>query len=438
MKRLAAPLLLVALLAGPARGQNDIARAVLFWLPDQREGLYAEIELRRPLRQAPAAAEVRLTTLPSKTRLSVSAVRLTATKDTLIVLWDAAVTPRLDDTQFEIRIEKVIFAERPEAGLSATGPLYARANLSQLIEQREREFQEAIAHAKTAQEKNLFAGLSVAAPTSGQAAGDAEIHLNRWVRPNGFVSLNVNRSSADKADPKHFDVGFTLRSVHPFLLGRTDSAEKPAKQVLRDKDAQAAAGRWLLGLLIDGAGRLEGDAASFRVTNAVFDLPIQLASRTMGFGELGRNGYWQFRLMPAGVEAGYNLGSEDRARENYRIARFKYGLILGLVYQPKDEPNAFPQRAVLDLQAGGRHLFENESAWDAAKKQAVSIASGYKPWYQVDAKIFLIGNQAGRVGFKLTFIRGSLPPIFTETRAFRFGLVFETTDDRSSQGQPLK
>ena len=207
---------------------------------------------------------------------------------------------------------------------------------------------------------------------------------------------------------------------------------------MRAQDVGAAKNRKLLGVLLDGSGRLEGDATNFAVTNAVFNLPVQLASRTMGFGALGKNGYWQFRLVPAGVEAGHNLGSDNPNLKQYTILRYVTGATLGLIYQPKDNTNALVQRLEFDGQVAGRYLFNDEVAWDATTKKTSSVTAGMKPWYQADLKAFVFSNGQGRAGVKITFIRGSLPPIFSDTRAFRFGFIFETSDDKTSQGKPGK
>jgi hypothetical protein len=50
------------------------------------------------------------------------------------------------------------------------------------------------------------------------------------------------------------------------------------------------------------------------------------------------------------------------------------------------------------------------------------------PWAQIDLKIMLVENKAGRYGLKFTYQNGSLPPIFAHTRAVQFGFVFESTD----------
>jgi len=410
----------------------------LYWLPDQAEGLYATVEFGAAIKLAPVATQIRLLSKPSGTPLSVATVRLAATQDTLVIIWDPSALPQENDTQFEVQIAAVTFTGPPEetkTSLTATGQLYTRATVSHLIEQRKKEFEDAIAHAKISQEKNIFAGVSFVAPTNGNASGDAEVHLNHWILPGLFSSLTINKSSSGEADPKQFDFSFTFRKVIPFLFAPGNASTTSTRDIIQHRNVDAARKRKFLGILIDGAGRLEGDATHFATTNGVFDLTTQISTRTMGFGALGKNGYWHFRIVPAGVEAGRNLGSENPVNQEYTILRFKFGATLGLVYAPKNSPTSFPQRVTLDLQAVDRYLFETETGWDKTQMKALTITSGHKPWYQGDLKVFLVDGAQGRFGFRVAFIRGGLPPIYTDTRAFRFGVIFETADDKSSQGK---
>src|SRR5207253_6489122 len=131
------------------------------------------------------------------------------------------------------------------------------------------------------------------------------------------------------------------------------------------------------GILLDGTGRFEGDATNFAVTNAVFNMPVQLASRTMGLGTLGKSGYYQFRLVPAGVEAGHNLGSDNPNLKQYTILRFVSGGILGLVYDPNQNSQDRPAnsgsvwpRVELTAAVAARYLFNSETAWDASTKSS--------------------------------------------------------------------
>jgi hypothetical protein len=419
--------------------------ATLFWLADQGDhGRFAQVEFSQGLSQLPSVGQIHLTAKPSNTPLVVSNPRFPAGTSTKIeVDWTLDNLPKKDDTEFTIKIDQVTTSTGTASNLEANGPLYQRANVQTFIDAQKKAFDDAIAVAKTSEEKNVFATLSVSAPTSGSAAGDADIHLNRWVGQNVFLSLALNKSSAEAADPKHFDTSVTFRKVFLFL---SKPRGEPTNATLFQKQNERASvetirHRRLLGVLVDGGGRFEGDATDFGVTNAVFQMPIQLASRTMGFGQLASNGFWKFRLVPAGVEAGHNLGSENPNLKQYNILRYVAGGTLGLVYDPNQngkngvsDPNSFLPIVELTGAVAARYLFNNETAWDPSTKTSSLVSSGMRPWYQADLKVFLFSSAQGRAGFKVTFEDGSQPPVFSKTHAFRFGLVYETSDDKTAKG----
>jgi hypothetical protein len=420
--------------------------ATLFWLADQGDhGRFAQVEFSQGLSQLPSVGQIHLTAKPSNTSLVVSNPRFPPGNTMkLEVDWTLDILPKKDDTQFTITIDQVTTSTGTTSNLHADGPLYQRANVQAFIDAQKKAFDDAIAIAKTSEEKNIFASLSVSAPTSGSTAGDADIHLNRWVGQNVFLSLTLNKSSAEKADPKHFDTSFTFRKVFLFLSkpprGGPTNATLFQKQNER-ASVEAIRHRRLLGVLLDGGGRFEGDATNFGVTNAVFQMPIQLASRTMGFGPLGSNGFWKFRLVPAGVEAGHNLGSENPNLKQYNILRYVSGVTFGLVYDPNQtsqngvaNPNSFLPTVELTGAVAARYLFNSETAWDVTTKSSSLVSSGMRPWYQADLKVFLFSSGQGRAGFKVTFEDGSQPPVFSKTHAFRFGLVYETSDDKTAKG----
>jgi hypothetical protein len=429
--------------------QNPVAiktnSATLFWLADQGDnGRFAQVEFDQPLSQLPAVGQIHLTAKPSGTSLIVSHPRFPSGNSTrLEVDWTLDNLPKKDDTQFTITIDQVTTSTGTASNLQADGSLYQRANVQTFIDAQKKKFDDAIALAKTSEEKNVFASLNVSAPTSGSAAGDADIHLNRWVGENVFLSLALNKSSAENADPKHFDASVTVRKVFLFL---SSPSGQPTNATLFKKQNENASAmevrrRRLLGVLLDGGGRFEGDATNFGVTNAVFQVPIQLASRTMGFGPLGSNGFWKFRLVPAGVEAGHNLGSDNPDLKQYNILRYVSGATLGLVYNPNQNSqggtassgSSFPAVELTGVVAA-RYLFNSETAWDASTKTSSLISSGMRPWYQADLKVFLFSSGQGRAGFKVTFEDGSQPPVFAKTQAFRFGLLYETSDDKTAKG----
>jgi len=59
----------------------------------------------------------------------------------------------------------------------------------------------------------------------------------------------------------------------------------------------------------------------------------------------------------------------------------------------------------------------------------LNITGGNKPWIQVDFKVFIGSRLAGiRPGLKVAYQRGSLPPVFADTKVFSYRLIFESSD----------
>ena len=58
-----------------------------------------------------------------------------------------------------------------------------------------------------------------------------------------------------------------------------------------------------------------------------------------------------------------------------------------------------------------------------------------RAWRQPDLKVFLFGDGTKRYGLKVSYNNGQLPPAFTPTKGFQFGLVVESSDDKQS-GEP--
>jgi hypothetical protein len=438
-------LAVLTLQATPARAQQTvISDAYLIWNP-QKDQHNAVVKLTANLSKKPDPSQVTLLAKPSGTKLAVTSVDFVGSlKNKLAVDWSpGVVAPSADDTDIELIFARLEFTSEIQTQVVGSGPIYSSTTISKLLDKTRKAVNDAASHSKTAEEKNLFAGLNVAVPTTGASEGNAEIHINRWVAPDFFVSANLRKSSATNADPKQFDLGLTYRKVLNRMtaqarsisdrmakVGQSSDPNEESQKILGDlKALQDKA--LLLGIIIDGAARIEGEAMNFNVTNAVFDLPIQLVSRTKN--ALAKDGYWNFRVMPAGVELGRNLRTENERMQKYYVGRFKYGGVLTFVYNPMDQQNAFPKRIELDIQAIDRYLFRNEVAFDEANSMATAISRGNKPWYQADLKVFFVNSEQGRFGFRVNFIRGKLPPAFADTKGFTFGVIFETADEDSSK-----
>ena len=295
---------------------------------------------------------------------------------------------------------------------------------------------------ETNEERNIFVGLNVAAPTNEAAQGDAEVHLNGTLSQfsqNLRVNVNLRKSSAIKADSRQFDIGLHLDFTHNFLgnsirdiQNASDAfqlAPTPSNQANLQSSIDAIQNRFWLAYSVDTAVRFEADPTSFKVTNAVIDLPLQFISRTMNvFGT--RDGWWFIRVIPAGFEGGQNLGSEGPANQKYSIARYKAGATIGLFWKAPNQGAAFIKKVMLEAQGVDRYLFTNESSFDQASMKAIAIADGNKHYVQADLKVYLASTPQGNYSFRVSYVNGGLPPVFTDTKTFRYGFVFESPDKK--------
>jgi hypothetical protein len=381
-----------------AQAQSVVQEVYLVWMPSLNETAnqtFAKVTFTTDLERAPDRAEIIVTAKPSGTIIGVrSATRQEGRRNILIISLEPTIPPGAGDTEVEVRFDRVQFAQNPiNTPVEATGEIYSRPNL--------------------------------------------------------FASFILKKSTAVEADPKHFNMAFGYRKVFSTQAGKlrkirnlVAAAETQANRTpddperAREKGAEIAneidalSNGFLLNLMIDAVGRLEGEAMNFNVTNAIFDIPLQLASRTKRIGD---SLFFNLRIIPGGVELGRNLRSENEVLQKYYIGRFKSGAELNFCYAPSDRVDAFPQRIELNLQAVNRYLWRDETAFDEETMEAIGISKGNKSWLQGDLNIFLGETTEGRFGFKVSYLRGKLPPTFSDTRAFTFGLVFQSADDKAGK-----
>src|SRR5205085_2736906 len=161
-----------------------------------------------------------------------------------------------------------------------------------------------------------------------------------------------------------------------------------------------------------------------------------------------RAGFVKFDFVPGGVEIGQNLNNgtnqtmgttqmaaaTDPTSPNTVdwIARYKYGAELALSFRDLKTRFLF-KRVELNAQFVGRYLFRKEVMFDQSTMMNITTTKGMKPWTQVDLKAYVADTPAGRFGLKLSYNKGSLPPVFSPTNSFQFGFVYETADDAKSQ-----
>jgi hypothetical protein len=289
---------------------------------------------------------------------------------------------------------------------------------------------------KSTREKDLFASGFVTT-ASDESAGGADISLNPDLNiPNLNTFFQLKKATADEGDARHFEAGARYRYTRTWRPGqleeiRTETNRDRVNALIRARQQNIVAG-WL----IDVAGKLEADPTNFDVTNFVAESGFHLQSMTRGF--LGRRGFWRGYVVPGAIEVGQSLGTtvppppspdeEPAAPEVNRIARYKAGAGLTVFF---DNPGTqLPlRRFEIDINAVMRQLFLTESRFNDETNVTDVTDKGFQGYAQIDFKVFLVETSAGRYGFKLSFNRGRLPPVYAQVNSFDFGFLVESGDD---------
>jgi hypothetical protein len=350
-------------------------------------------------------------------------------------------------------------------GATATGTIINPGNIDQRIQQDYDALKNSVAHAKTDGEKDAFVGLDVVIPSGGgNSQGSADISFNKDLRPSTLgqtalfdhiiLGFKLNKASEDKSDARHFEVGINFRKsflrldradvakITSALVGATNLSDPGAQK--REQEALEAINRlqknFIRAYIWDNALRFEGDVSDrgiSNVSNLLWDSQLQVATVSRAFA--GQTGFWNFRWVPIGFEVGGNLTNNDDPTQAKRsLARMKSGGELNLIFKAAS-PNDPISRISLSAKALERYLFKNEATLDEMTKKVVMTDKGSKYWLQADLKVSTgIRVGVGRVGFKLTFERGFLPPIYSFVKTFKFGVVFESNDDDNSGNIKVK
>src|SRR5437867_3215564 len=368
---------------------------------------------------------------------------------------DDSTQPEKDDTQVEVSFKSIHFLEGPPKALSATGPIYNKSNIQDLVALTRK----ALAAAKTTDEKDEFLSLGVTIPgatasgsgnTAASAVGSLDINFNRdfysadvtkeagHLFDSASVGFVLKKGNSDTSNPRHFQAGLKFRKT--ILL-----ANRANLTTIRNSIASGASSpdaitlaaisnlqqAFLRGVIIDNAGYYEGDAKGLRisnVSNAVYNLHAQVASVARALSS--QTGFWSFRCMPAGFELGHNLTATQTVNaERGSLARYKLGGQLNLHYQARDSA----RRVEFEALTIHRALFMDENGVDVKTNRVITIHSGSKNWTEASLRFYFgetILNH--RIGIKVDYQRGYLPPVYAQTKTFKYGLIFESKDDDTS------
>ncbi len=341
-----------------------------------------------------------------------------------------------DETQVEVVLQN--------SDVDVTGPIVFEQDAKKTLANLTDSLTQKVASEKSTDDKNLFAGMAVTVPSGGDAQGSGDLVFNRKFFANQFqngaffdnvnLGANLKKSSAKGADARHFQAGLTMEKT--FLFERqkfreVQQAISSSNTVTAESALNEIPHHFFPSLFFDNGVSFEGDVRSVsigNVSNFVFNSQLKFASAT---AQLSRAGFFFIRIIPAGVEAGYNLQNADApALDGNSIARFKSGGTLTLRYDSQD--NAALNRIDLELNAVDRHLFRRELTLDPTTNLVTKLDTGDKYYAEGNLKFYFFKVGKGRPGFRVTFKRGYLPPAFAFTKAFDAGFFFESADDKTS------
>jgi hypothetical protein len=353
---------------------------------------------------------------------------------TILVGYQKGIVPA-SDTAVIVNISGLKFAgdPTPAARLSGRGWVIGRNRIEWLLTRAD-SIISAVEPPSTTDEENVYAAFNLEAADDDETEGSADIVLNLpFDLPavdRGFGSFKMKKGATEAGDPRHLDLSVGFRHVifsprvRRSLAGLRNEIATNAQsnpQVAMDalNRLQRAS---FLGYIVSGGTHLEADALEFSVTNFTADVAGQLAFPILT--PFGRGSQLSLRVMPAGIEVGQNLGAENDSTQGTPIQRFKAGASLSLAYELFGEPGL--PRLELSVQTMNRYLFRDEAHREAGTP--ANPIEGWRPWFEAEARFFLLDTEDYRVGVAFSYHNGGLPPTFTAARATQFGLIFQTAD----------
>jgi hypothetical protein len=372
--------------------------------------------------------------------------------------------PPAGDTEVRVRLVNLRFECSTDTSPAPT--LIAAANKSGTVYDAttfdaatQKEYDAAIAGAKSPDRKAFSAGFSAAKGDGAKAQGAGDFLINKNFSKDNLkgtildlfdqvnLSFQVKKSSAENVDPRYLNLGLTFRKTfliftpkRPETLTGVSAADIAASMQKATETLRQSRNKGFFRVAAIGGGlKLEGEAFDFKTVNFVTDPSIEVGSIAK---RLGSKGYYNLSFI-GGAEVGRNMSKPDAKatggptaaalnKVNW-IARLMGGGQMTLRYLPTS--NTGDHWGVeLNLAYAIRHLFENEVFTDTTANggKSSTIGMGNKPWKQADLKLFLFGDEKARYGFKFSYMNGALPPAFSRTRGFQYGFIVETTDDKTN------
>jgi hypothetical protein len=342
------------------------------------------------------------------------------------------------------------------ASANKTGTVYDAISFDAATK---KEYDAAIAAAKSPDRKAFSAGFAAAKGDGSKAQGAGDFLINKnFSRKdlNGTIldvfdqvnlSFQVKKSTAQNVDPRYLNLGLDFRKTFLIFTPKKPTAINGATAANIEAQMQTAANElkrarnkgFFRVAAIGGGVKLEGEAFDFKTVNFVADPSVEIGSIAK---RIGSKGYYNVSFIGGG-EIGRNLSKPDAGAAGSPssaslhtvnwIARLMGGGQMTLRYLPTDDSGAH-WGVELNMAYAMRHLFQSEVFTDttATGGKTSTVRKGNQPWRQADLKFFLFGDQKARYGFKFSYMNGALPPAFTRTKGFQYGFIIETSDDKTN------
>lgn len=266
--------------------------------------------------------------------------------------------------------------------------------------------------------------------SSASSAGGADLAFNpKLSDPRASVFFRLKKSTADKGDARHFEVGAAYRAGIPWRRARLQQM-RAASDLLVLNDLLLEQQRSLIaGSVVDFRMKLEGEPTTFDAANGVGETHYEILTATKPLGV--RQGFWRAYAIPAGAEIGRRLGTTATGTPSTKhdwIARYKAGAGVSLFFRAL-QPSRLPlSRVELDLHTMWRYLAFDELNFNTKTKAIDRTIDGGHAYGQLALKAFFADTASGRFGVKASCNRGSLPPVFAAVKSCEFGFVVESSD----------
>jgi hypothetical protein len=379
----------------------------------------------------------------------------------------AVLIPTNEDSQTQMK------QEREAAQLIALRGLYNR-----FLDSIEAAAKARIAYTKTSRERNLYisGGYKGGEISANRAFPIGNVWRLRSLLNQIDLGLSLDKGSGRTSDPDFLDIGANFRKIFPLhrqsmakeinslldkamistatlnatasdqakFIQSADYLDRATRRTIEEVDKQEPAFFRAI-VLTPLAPRLEtslrGHQAGFLI-NFVNSSDIQIRTGTVPV--LGSSHFtWDMKVNPLALEAGTVIRNpDDPSRKGSPIARLNAGASGKLTYNFKCGDDVIVNRIEFEVKGINRHLFNDESAFNATTQKAAALVRGNKYAAEADFR-FVFGLRIPIKYFNrhpavtVSYKNGFFPPLYAYNNSVSVHFTFETDNDSSFKDMSL-